>query len=393
MGRFSIKPADGDWRTQQTMKLSMLTILVVCLVGGVAAAGRHAQTTAPQIDPSRIAARKELGQLGVEYSRDSFIKVAREGDTITVQLTISAGMQPDVMDKDGLTALAAAAVANQTETIRALLAGGAAIDARMGNGSTALMMASDADKLEAVRQLLDSGADPNVEAGSRTALFNAHSKKVVEALVGKGANVDARSKSGRTPLMAASGERRIEVVKALLEARANANARDEKGWTALMAASLAGSLESAEALLGARADPNAEYKNGESALSLAVRRILSGGGRDDDPVVRILLEHGASPETKDDRGLPLVVEVVRGDRVGLAELLIEKGMSPNTRTPGDDTLLIEAVASGHADMVKLLVSKGADVNLKGEGNQTALGLALRSNRADLAQILVAAGAK
>jgi ankyrin repeat protein len=155
------------------MKLTILTFLVVYVFGGVAADRGLAQTTALQIDPSRIAARKELGQLGVEYSRDSFIKVAREGDTIAVQLLIQAGMPPDVMDKDGMTALAAAAFANQTETVRALIAGGAGVETRTKVGFTALWMATDADQLEAVKQLLDSGADPN-EAG---ALFKARSRK------------------------------------------------------------------------------------------------------------------------------------------------------------------------------------------------------------------------
>jgi ankyrin repeat protein len=93
---------------------------------------------------------RRLGQLGVEYSRDSFIKVAREGDTIAVQLLITAGMPPDATDRDGFTALAAAAVANQTETIRALIAGGAGVDAKTRDAYTALMRATEFDQLDAV---------------------------------------------------------------------------------------------------------------------------------------------------------------------------------------------------------------------------------------------------
>ncbi|HYL97808.1 MAG TPA: ankyrin repeat domain-containing protein, partial [Blastocatellia bacterium] len=99
----------------------------------------RAQTTEPSISPARIAARKELGALGVEYSGASFVKQASEGDTIAVKLFLEAGMNPDVTDKDGYTALAKSAGSGFRETVQLLIAAGAKVDVKGPSGDTPLI--------------------------------------------------------------------------------------------------------------------------------------------------------------------------------------------------------------------------------------------------------------
>jgi hypothetical protein len=48
------------------------------------------------ISPARLEARKQLGQLCVQYNRDSFIQAATEGDIIAVQMFLAAGMDPNI---------------------------------------------------------------------------------------------------------------------------------------------------------------------------------------------------------------------------------------------------------------------------------------------------------
>jgi hypothetical protein len=62
----------------------------------------------------------------------------------------------------------------------------------------------------------------------------------VEALLARGAQIEAADKDGRTPLMLAAGHNRAAAVKLLLSKGANPEARDRQGWTAYGLALLAG---------------------------------------------------------------------------------------------------------------------------------------------------------
>jgi ankyrin repeat protein len=59
---------------------------------------------------------------------------------------------------------------------------------------------------------------------------------VVQALLAKGADVNAKRNDGTTALMQASFNGQIKVVQALLDKRADVNAKESHGWTALMCA-------------------------------------------------------------------------------------------------------------------------------------------------------------
>jgi ankyrin repeat protein len=65
----------------------------------------------------------------------------------------------------------------------------------------------------------------------------------VNALLNKGADVNAKDKDGKTALMAASEKGHTEIVKTLIDNGANVNAKSKIGSTALMLASLGGHTE------------------------------------------------------------------------------------------------------------------------------------------------------
>src|SRR6266508_3607352 len=135
------------------MRLIRIGIMFFCLSfalnPGVAAQD-------PAISPEREAARAKLGQLGVDYSRDSLVKRAGEGDTIAVKLLIAAGMPVDARNSEGKTALMGAAAAGRTETAQALLARGANV-----NEGAPLMMAAAAGNADTVLLLIGKGARVN----------------------------------------------------------------------------------------------------------------------------------------------------------------------------------------------------------------------------------------
>jgi ankyrin repeat protein len=110
----------------------------------------------------------------------------------------------------------------------------------------------------------------------------------VQALLAKGADVNAKATDGSTPLMFAalghddaiaqllpsspsSKDDRLDIVQALLAKGAEVDAKQEHGMTALMAAPFKGHLDVVQALLAKGADVNAKASDGTTALDAAAQ--------------------------------------------------------------------------------------------------------------------------
>ena len=90
----------------------------------------------------------------------------------------------------------------------------------------------------------------------------------IEALLEAGAQVDARTEVGRTPLHAAVRHGDAAAIGALINAGAQVDARTEDGSTPLLVAAAVGHAAAIEALLDAGADPKARDKGGSDAFDL-----------------------------------------------------------------------------------------------------------------------------
>ena len=105
-------------------------------------------------------------------------------------------------------------------------------------------------------------------------------------LLARGADVNAKTREGITPLLIAVLARQPAIVELLLRLKADPNAATTEGNTALMAAAMAGHRAIAQQLLAAHADVNARNRNGATPLFLAARQGHAG-------LVQLLLENGA----------------------------------------------------------------------------------------------------
>jgi ankyrin repeat protein len=88
-------------------------------------------------------------------------------------------------------------------------------------------------------------------------------------LVEAGADINAASDSGVTPLMNAAGTGNKEAVEFLIQKGADVNHRTSGNYTPLMQAALVGQLEIVKILLDAGADPTVKDTGGRTAIAYA----------------------------------------------------------------------------------------------------------------------------
>lgn len=144
-----------------------------------------------------------------------------------------------------------------------------------------------------IAKLILVGADPNliINTNSETGIFHHiayknNYTKLIPLLLLCGANINARSNSNTTPLIAACGNKAENIVKIFLENGAEVNAQASLGGTALIIASKFGLKSIVQLLLNWNADTNVKDLEKETALVFASTR----GFID---IVELLLKFGA----------------------------------------------------------------------------------------------------
>jgi hypothetical protein len=166
----------------------------------------------------------------------TFGYAVERGDLSTVTRWLDEGLDPEYEAAHIGTGLMVAAWYGHIELMALFVDRGADPRRANRNGEQALQLAAWGGHLEAVRWLLEHGA-PLERQGDHWgalhyAVFNGH-QPLVEELIARGANVNARSPNLSTPLILAAREGRDEVARRLLEAGADTRARNDWGDSAL----------------------------------------------------------------------------------------------------------------------------------------------------------------
>ncbi len=225
-------------------------------------------------DPQQQAA-KSLSGKGYELTVKDLLNAAAAGDLGSLELFQAAGMDIDSADASGNTALICASAAGQLAAVERILGLGADPRKVNGVGRDALISASSKGFEEVARMLLGRGADTAIRDAEgwgalSIAAYNGHAgtvsllaggatpaelddalllasfsgdAKVIDTLLGQGANINARSPESKTPLMIASEAGRLDAVRVLLQNQANPYAVDLNNQTAANLAMAAGHEE------------------------------------------------------------------------------------------------------------------------------------------------------
>ncbi len=178
-----------------------------------------------------LGAIDEEGKRTRKMGGVSLCKAAEEGNLARVQELLAAGVPADAREENDSAALWNASEKGHVEIVKRLLSAGADPNLPGRYDSRPLHRAASSEDPELVNVLLDAGAEVNVayerEWGEGfegwTPLMEAAEAgalEIVRALVLAGADVDAKTRSGYTPLLCAAEEQNREVAVFLQESGA-----------------------------------------------------------------------------------------------------------------------------------------------------------------------------
>ena len=352
-------------------------------------------------------------------------------DSCVAQLMLERGAEVNARDKDLATPLHVACFRGCSANARALLDHGADVNARNTDDETPLHRASrsydDEGYVSILRPLLERGADVNARDkydATPLHLTSCESKlENVRVLLDYGADPDAQNADGQTPLHRASpsSDHRKDnhddshrdshrVVQLLLERGVNVNARDKGQGTPLHLASYNLDLKTVRVLLDNGAEADARNADGQTPLHL-VSQSSQNGEYDGSRVAQLLLERGVDVDARDnDQATPLHL-VSHCGHANVAKVLLDNGAQVGAEDVGGQTPL-HRVLLGHENyksfsmsshslqvdpgqavlFVQQLLERGADVNARNKDQETPLHLASHLRLHQMARFLLNHGA-
>lgn len=202
---------------------------------------------------------------------------------------------------DDNSALYRAIKGEKTEAVRNLIRRGVSLN---GTDCTPLHLAVERGHEGIIQALLEAKANVNAKGKSgytplHLSVFS--SQAVVRLLLASGAKVNAKDFHGNTVLhYAADLTNGFELTKIFIEAGASLHERNARGLTALHCAAGKGSVTLVKYLILVGADVNSKDTKAQTPLHIALRCDKSDSHL---ATIEVLLENGADVFGRNDRGL------------------------------------------------------------------------------------------
>ncbi|RMC11749.1 hypothetical protein DUI87_11873 [Hirundo rustica rustica] len=348
----------------------------------------------------------------------SYLRAARAGNLEKALDYLKNGVDINISNQKGNTALHIASLAGQAEVVKVLVTNRANVNAQSQNGFTPLYMAAQENHLEVVKFLLDNGASQSLATEDgftplAVALQQGHDQvvslllendtkgkvrlpalhiaarkddtKAAALLLQNDHNADVESKSGFTPLHIAAHYGNINVATLLLNRGAAVDFTARNDITPLHVASKRGNANMVKLLLDRGAKIDAKTRDGLTPLHCGAR---SGH----EQVVEMLLDRGAPILSKTKNGLSPLHMATQGDHLNCVQLLIQHNVPVDDVTNDYLTALHVAAHCGHYKVAKVLLDKKANPNAKALNGFTPLHIACKKNRIKVMELLLKHGA-
>lgn len=359
---------------------------------------------------------KEIEEKHYDFTNEMFLRLVEFNYSDDVKTFLFAGMNPNIFDENGNTALIIASSNEHTVIVKYLLEYKDQININAKNrlGHTALIEASINRHNDIVQLLMDSGASTE---GLLEVMLLEEAKKgdesAVHGLLDKGVDINCKDySSGKTPLMIAAEYGHNNIVNLLISKKVNINERTRDGSTALILAAWNGHKDIVKMLIYCNADVNIQDNLGRNALMGAIynddtvmEKLLYNAKAIPSKIPEVNLLHavreGNLQKVKDllkranvnisdkQENTPLILAAAKGHKEIVEELLARVTKAHlNTKNKNGNTALMEATRLGHIDIVKMLLMYGADIDATNLDNESALILASSEGWTNMVELLL-----
>lgn len=218
-----------------------------------------------------------------------------------------------------------------------------------------LIIAASKGYSSEIDRLVKKGADVNAETieGATPLIYavaNNH-QEAVTALLKYKPDINKVTGNYQTPLIISTKNQNVEISEILLRGGADINMADNYGASSLHYASVYGSFYVADLLLYYDAEIDRKSNDGTTPLMAAV---WSGYA----DVADLLIQHGANMEARDKQGFtPFLIAAQNGDTL-LMKVLLKYGVNLYEKNLYNYDALDIAIESDHKPAVEMLLEKG-----------------------------------
>ena len=208
----------------------------------------------------------------------------------------------------------------------------------------------------------------------------------IENVLKKGIDINCQNKFGRTALMIAAAHN-SDAVMLLLNYGADPNLADHQGRTALMDAQQQSNISSMQYLIDAGADM--EKKDFDMGLTVLMRACMSPG-EENNEIVKLLLESGANPNTKDFSGETAVMIDIQygGNNI---DLLMKHGANINESGKHGETALTLVGEYGSTQTINKILGYKPDLIFLDPNKYNPLFSAVMNKNTEAIEVFVKAG--
>ncbi|KAI3991302.1 hypothetical protein MKX01_034621 [Papaver californicum] len=320
---------------------------------------------------------------------DSGVKVIFVGSPILAQLVLDGSMEElrEVLEKSDSSW-------HPTDSVDS-------------HGQPLLHLAISQGRADLVQLLLDTDRSESSDYGPIHLAAEGGHLEIMRLLLLKGANFDALTSDGRTPLQLAVAEHRRESVKLLLanDARTDIGSTID-GETPLHLAANLGDEQMVKLLLQKGANKYIHDKYGKTPYDKAAEsvqsrlfdmlglgdRLLIASRKGELRTIHRLLERGASINGKDQHGWSALHRAAFKGKMDIVRMLLGKDADINSRDEDGYTAFHCASEAGHGEVIELLVKRGVDIEAQTNKGLSAVHIAESLQYLGITRILTQGGA-